>query len=476
MTATAVAGPGEAVVFWGPPAGDGGSAVTGYTVTSNPDSVTKAAGAGATSAVVSGLSNGRAYTFSVAASNAVGVGAASSPTNQVTPIPILTVEPIVAVVEGGPGATNVASVLATLSNPSVSTVIVPFETADGTATASQGVYVPVIGGNLAIPAGNVTGQALGVVNGDDVYDLDRTFTVTFKSSTSAFVSSAASSALVTIQDDDALPVASVANVTLIESSNPSTVPVTLTGKTALGALVSYSTADTSTPSSAQSGADYTAASGAVTFFANTSVAAMSAQANVQVLQDGVDEFDEVFLVRLTSPTDATLGIAEAVVTILDADPAPRLSVLDKTVNETDGTAEVAVVLTGASNGGVSVKATVLGEDRAIAGLDFVSTTQTLTWAPDETGTKFFSVPLLDDPDIEGSERAVIALSNATTTGPSAEGVVVEVSQAELKIIDDEAPNIDRLPGVLPVGMIALAAVLAVMVAVGFRPKGIPAGS
>ena len=81
---TATAGNAEARVSWTAPESDGGQPVTGYTVTASPGGKT-ATTAGATSATVTGLTNGTAYTFTVTATNAVGTSAASAPSSPVTP-------------------------------------------------------------------------------------------------------------------------------------------------------------------------------------------------------------------------------------------------------------------------------------------------------------------------------------------------------------------------------------------------------
>jgi hypothetical protein len=79
----AVAGDGQATISFNPPASDGGSPITVYTVKSDPDDIT-ATGTGSPIAVT-GLANGTEYTFTVVATNAVGDSDPSVPSNPVTP-------------------------------------------------------------------------------------------------------------------------------------------------------------------------------------------------------------------------------------------------------------------------------------------------------------------------------------------------------------------------------------------------------
>jgi Fibronectin type III domain len=81
----ATAGDGSAQVTWHGPGSNGGSPVTTYTVTSAPDGKTASTDGNTTAATVTGLTNGISYTFTVTASNAVGTGPASAPSNAVTP-------------------------------------------------------------------------------------------------------------------------------------------------------------------------------------------------------------------------------------------------------------------------------------------------------------------------------------------------------------------------------------------------------
>ena len=105
---SATAGNGSASVSWTAP-GSGGSAITSYTVTPYVGSaaqtpVTVSGSPPATTATVTGLTNGTSYTFTVSATNAVGTGPASSPSNAVAP----SVPPTVTAVTPSSGASGVA--------------------------------------------------------------------------------------------------------------------------------------------------------------------------------------------------------------------------------------------------------------------------------------------------------------------------------------------------------------------------------
>jgi hypothetical protein len=83
---TATPGNGTATLKWAPAGTNGGSAITGYVITPYVDWVAQTPttfASTATTGLITGLTNGTIYTFTVAATNTIGIGTAST-SNPVT--------------------------------------------------------------------------------------------------------------------------------------------------------------------------------------------------------------------------------------------------------------------------------------------------------------------------------------------------------------------------------------------------------
>jgi hypothetical protein len=112
---SATAGNSSATVSFYAPASNGGSTLTGYTVTSAPGGIT--ASGTASPIIVTGLTNGTTYTFTVKANyNTVG-GASSAPSNSVTPAgPAVSLSAPSLTFLGWPQATSSSAQTITLTN------------------------------------------------------------------------------------------------------------------------------------------------------------------------------------------------------------------------------------------------------------------------------------------------------------------------------------------------------------------------
>lgn len=152
---TAVGGNAQATVTFAS-GGSNGSAITGYTVTSSPGGIT-ATGA-SSPIVVSGLTNGTAYTFTVRATNAIGDSAESAPSSSVTPATV-------------PGAPTIGT--ATLGNTTATVNWTAPASNGGSAITGYVVKLYRVSDNVEIGSatpGNVTTyQFTGLTNGVGVY-------------------------------------------------------------------------------------------------------------------------------------------------------------------------------------------------------------------------------------------------------------------------------------------------------------------
>jgi hypothetical protein len=90
LSVEALAGDEQASVRWNAPGSDHGATITGYTVTSSPGGLTSTVNGVTLMTVVTGLTNGVAYTFTVVATNSQGNSVASSASNSVSPVDVPT--------------------------------------------------------------------------------------------------------------------------------------------------------------------------------------------------------------------------------------------------------------------------------------------------------------------------------------------------------------------------------------------------
>ena len=127
---------------------------------------------------------------------------------------------------------------------------------------------------------------------------------------------------------DGPPALAIATANAAEGDDVLRFTVSLSGAAAGAVTVAYETED----GTAKAGADYQAASGLLTFPAESTVAQ---QIEVRLLDDEVDESGETLTVRLSDPQGATLATATATGTIQD-DDARALAVEPPELYVTEG--------------------------------------------------------------------------------------------------------------------------------------------
>ncbi|MCP3904121.1 MAG: DUF11 domain-containing protein, partial [Planctomycetes bacterium] len=237
----------------------------------------------------------------------------------------------------------------------------------------------------------------------------------------------------TILDDDPPPLVSITGATLTEGDAGSTdaiFAVTLSAPSGFDVTVDYLTAD----GSALAGLDYEAWAGAVLIPAGIQAATIA----VPVLGDLLDEPDEAFSVQLTGAVHAVLASPLATGTILDDDDPPMLSVTGATVTEAPG-AELAFTVMLSSPSGFDVAADYqTAGDTALAGLDYVESSGTVS-LPAGTVNVTVMVPVLDDALDEHDETLWLTLSDAVNAlPPTAPGVgtIVDDDPLPAVSIDD----------------------------------------
>ena len=234
-------------------------------------------------------------------------------------------------------------------------------------------------------------------------------------------------AIITDNDGDSrrpgLPDLAINDVTVSEDAGSAVFSVRLSGESTAAVTVAYATKD----GTATVGADYTAVSGTLTFLTGGSVQTLA----VPVVDDGEEEGNETFTVRLSDVRNATLLDGDGRATIIDDDglpPAelPALSIDDVTVTEDVGTAVFSVRLSGESTATVTV-AYATADGTAIAGADYRARSGTLTFLSGGT-MQTLAVPVVDDGEEEEDETFTVRLSdvrNATLLDGEGRATIVD---------------------------------------------------
>jgi len=408
-----------------------------------------------------------AETFSVelsAPTNATFAASAATITATGTILPdekgyVFSVLPLNAptVLEGALNTTKIVTFTVTLDRIPTEDLTVNYSTVDGTASAGTD-YVNKVG-TLTFKAGGTLTQTVDVVvNGDDIVNGNRDFTLELNNPTAvrATIDPAKKTSLLTIIDDD-LPKLSFNTSDIKRFEGPSGqvtqvgVVVELSAISDKDVTVEFTTSDGIGPNAATViDNDYvprTLAGQKITIAKGQ----LSTTAFFTINGDDKIEADETFLVKLSNPIGAVLsGPDTKSVVILDDDQAianrPNVNITansDATQPEgNSGTKSFSftVTLDKAPTTGKDVTVNVatidgVGLGGAIsigAAPDFTAKNQTLTFIAGGPLSQTFTVLVNGDTQLEPTETFTVQLSGATNS-------TLTTSNAIGTIIDDDAP-------------------------------------
>ncbi|HEV8578898.1 MAG TPA: Calx-beta domain-containing protein [Thermoanaerobaculia bacterium] len=316
-----------------------------------------------------------------------------------------------------------------LSCPAAGALDVDVSTANGTATA--GSDYDAASGTVHFAAGETVKTVDVTIHGDAVDEPDETFFLDLSAGSGLVVLDPRTAG--TIMDDDGPVTVSISDA-YVDEGHSGTVQAVFTvslsavsGKTV---KVNYATV----AGTAAAGADFTATSGTLTFAPGTD----SLTVAVPVKGDRLDELDEAFTLRLSSPVNATIADADGAGTILDDDQA-ELAIGDAAVLEGTGTAVVNLVLpvtlSLAADREVRVHFATL-DGTAIAGTDYEAMTGTLIFAPGTISSTIAVRVLTNSVEqtdrsllvrLDAPEVAVLADPEAVGTIRDDDGIVINLS-------------------------------------------------
>jgi uncharacterized repeat protein (TIGR01451 family) len=306
-------------------------------------------------------------------------------------------------------------------------------------TASNGIDYVTLSGAVTIPSGS-NSVTLAVTPIDElVVEPTENVIVTLASDPAYFINPAASTAAVSIIDDDTYRL-SINDVSVLENigTTGAVFTVSLSFPSPLPITVNFFTAD----DTAIAGSDYQATNGILTFPPETTNQTVA----IAILPDVLNEANETFRVNLFNPTNAVIGDGQGTGTINNDDPLPTLSINDITVAEGDnaGTNAIFTVSLSAVSGQTVTVSFATTNGTASAGGDYAATNGILTFAPG-VATRAITVGVNGDLLNEVDETFLVnllAATNAVIGDGQGVGTIIDNSQALLvRSANDEQPVI-----------------------------------
>lgn len=313
-----------------------------------------------------------------------------------------------------------------LDQPLLTSIMVDFETLDGTALVDSDYTTT--SGTLTFAAGETTQTITLTILDDALQESAESFFIKLSSlqQNGSPVDLANDQSEITIRDNDQAKL-TISDIEVNEDIGTASLTVSLDKALTTAFTVDYQTGD----DTAVVDSDYLLSSGTLTFDPGE----VTKTIQVSIVDSDNVELTETLQVQLTNlqAADHLVSLSDSIgeISILDDDQA-TLSIDDITVNEDDGTAQLTVSLDQVVDSLVQVDF-VTADQTAVAVTDYLQTSGTLTFNSGET-TKTITVNLVDNDQLEADETFLVNLLNLQSEGLA---ISLADSQAKVTIHDDD---------------------------------------
>ena len=317
-------------------------------------------------------------------------------TIQIDELPILSVTDATALESAGS-----LQFVASLSEPFPGNDV-SFDYETMPSSASRDLDYSHASARATILAGDTTTSILIAITNDTLVEADESFDVIISNPTNATIDKNRARATATIEIDD-LPSLVIANVSASEDAGTLRFVARLSEP--FGANVSF---DYQTRAgSASSPSDYTSASGRASILAGDTTTEIS----ISIINDGVNEGDEVFSLKLSNPVNATISKASAL-GIIEGKIA-SLFIADAAAFESELELRFVVTLSQTVNQNLSFSySTIAGS--ATEGDDYTGAAAKTATIPAGSTTAEIIIALSDDAEVEDDETFDVEISTLST--------------------------------------------------------------
>ena len=343
-------------------------------------------------------------------------------------LPALSINSVVAT----EGVDSSADFVVTLDQPAAVSVTVEYLLTYSSVDSSG---VGTSSGTITFEPGEISRTVVSIpVVEDNIDRLDQNYLVELSNPVNASIVTGQGTA--TITDNDPTPQLSVADYFINEGNDGTSevvYTVALDNPSDREITVDYFTAD----GTATADVDYLAGSGTITFAPGET----SKTVTIAVTGDNLDEVNETFWLNLDNATNAVISELQGTLTIVDDDDAPVAAVNEVSIIE-DGIesslAAFTVSLNNPSGKEITLDYTTV-DGTAVAEVDYIANSGTITFAPGET-TKTIEVEIIADTLDEINEAFGLELTNPNN-------VTLGTTETTATITDNDEPPIIAIDSV-----------------------------